>query len=634
MRVFQAFVVLSAVATSPLVVATAASEENGECGLYLAVSSTSTASNPKWGLYAGKTYPEGDNVGFGEVAVNVFNLLGNSLGESSEKREKHLQRVIDFFQDFIWAPTSSGGEYELPMGTTNTAISGAGILASYSSKLTNADWNFSAAIFREAWNEEPGVSHPGRGAYSNFYQASLTALDEIPQGMELFVNYGDNWEDNADEDEITLEEHRKIDESVKKMLEFFDKHKDELDGSQAEVYKFLVQDVLVAAIGPEKGDKVIDILPSEPDKLGDVISGGGSMAYLQRRSIDWLKSYGLCIDNIRPGPSTIPHAGRGAFANRNIKEGGLVSPVPLVHITEEVILDMHELKAEINDENDEIYVKASDEVTGTQLVINYIYGHPESTMMFFPSGAGSTLINHSKEPNAKMVWSSHPNNHKHWFDLSAIQLLDSTNQHLGLMMEIVAIKDIQEGEEVFIDYGPEWQQAWDAHVVEWEKLEKEGTIPATWPTRALDLNEEHRNGARPIATVSEQASNPYPDNVMIKCFLKIKNPENEPSVKDDDTKVRVFSEPEKGTVYDSDNLFGCQISERKKESDGSFVYTILWGDEDDEAEGITMVKHVPQKAIVFVDKPGTGDQFHPMGFRHYIGIPDDIFPQGKWRDAA
>jgi hypothetical protein len=233
-----------------------------------------------------------------------------------------------------------------------------------------------------------------------------------------------------------------------------------------------------------------------------------------------------------------------------------------------------------------------------------------------------------------MVWSSHPNNHKHWFDLSAIELLEAKKQQIGLLMEIVAIKDIQEGEEVFIDYGPEWQQAWDAHVTEWEKLKKEGTIPATWPTRALDLNEEHRNGVKPIATISEQASNPYPDNVMIKCFLMIKRPEHEPAVTDDGTRVRFFYEPEKGTVFHSDNLFDCKISERKEESDGSFVYTILWGVEDDEAEGTIIVKNVPHKAIVFVDKPGTGDQFHPTGFRHYIGIPDDIFPQGKWRDAA
>jgi hypothetical protein len=350
-----------------------------------------------------------------------------------------------------------------------------------------------------------------------------------------------------------------------------------------------------------------------------------------------LKSYGRCMDNILSGPSTIPHAGRGAFANRNIKAGGLVSPVPLVHITEEVILDMHELK----DDGDDIYVKASDEVSGTQLLFNYLYGHRESTMMFFPSGAVSALINHSKEPNAKMVWSSHPNNREHWFDLSAINLIEAKNRHIGLLMEIVAIKDIQEGEEVFIDYGPEWQQAWDAHVTEWEKLKKEGTIPATWPTRALDLNEEHRNGVKPIATVSEQASNPYPDNVMIKCCLMIKRPEHEPALTDDGTRVRFFYEPEEGTVYDSDSLFDCKISERKEESDGSFVYTIFVRGvpEDEEVEvdvavEDTIVKNVPHKAIVFFDEPGSGDQFHPMGFRHYIGIPDNVFPQGKWRNAA
>ena len=44
------------------------------------------------------------------------------------------------------------------------------------------------------------------------------------------------------------------------------------------------------------------------------------------------------------------------------------------------------------------------------------------------------------------------------------------------------------------------------------------------------------------------------------------------------------------------------------------------------------MKHVPQKANVFVHKPGTSDQHMADSFRHYIGIPDDIFPKGPWRN--
>ncbi len=50
--------------------------------------------------------------------------------------------------------------------------------------------------------------------------------------------------------------------------------------------------------------------------------------------------------------------------------------------------------------------------------------------------------------------------------------------------------------------------------------------------------------------------------------------------------------------------------------------------------GGTLVKQVPHHAIVLVDKPGTGDQHTPFAFRHYIEIPDDVFPQGPWRNAG
>jgi SET domain-containing protein len=35
------------------------------------------------------------------------------------------------------------------------------------------------------------------------------------------------------------------------------------------------------------------------------------------------------------------------------------------------------------------------------------------------------------------------------------------------MFEFVALRDIQEGEEILINYGQEWQDAWDAHVAKW-----------------------------------------------------------------------------------------------------------------------------------------------------------------------
>jgi hypothetical protein len=340
------------------------------------------------------------------------------------------------------------------------------------------------------------------------------------------------------------------------------------------------------------------------------------------------------MDHIRPGPSTIPHAGRGAFANRDIPNGGLVAPVPLIQIPQEEMLDMHKIKENPDDDDDSMFLRHDDQVIGHQLLLNYCYGHPESTLMLFPVGAVAAFINHSKEKaNAKMSWSKHANHHKHWFQMEPDRLIEDGNKHLGLLMEIVATKPIAEGEEIFIDYGDRWQEAWDKHEQEWEKAKQEGIIPTDWPIRALDLNQQHKT--TPFPTVDEQQLKTtlmYPDNVMLKCFLMVKKPEGEPAIDESGQKIRVWTEGDspKINVMDSDNLFACTILERQEIADGSWNYTISWAGD----VGGTLVKQVPHHAIVLVDKPGTGDQHTPFAFRHYIEIPDDIFPQGPWRNAG
>jgi len=91
--------------------------------------------------------------------------------------------------------------------------------------------------------------------------------------------------------------------------------------------------------------------------------------------------------------------------------------------------------------------RESNEVTGMQLAVNYAYGHPSSSLLFYPTGGGAALINHSDKPNAEMVWSDHPSNQKDWFELDPMELVSPDNAYFGLMMEIVATKDIKEGEE-------------------------------------------------------------------------------------------------------------------------------------------------------------------------------------------
>jgi hypothetical protein len=429
-------------------------------------------------------------------------------------------------------------------------------------------------------------------------------------------------------------DYAKMDIYVHQMIDFMHKYKGELDESQkSEIYDFLVKDILSAAAGVQKGRLMAALLPTDPDDLPKIKEAGGSLIYSvpsAKRSTEWLRRNGMCMDNLKVGPSTIEYAGRGAFAQRSLRKGSIVVPVPLVHLPDKSAMDMYEVKQVRSSKKDKegFWQRSSEEPYGKQLLLNYCYGHPESNMLFFPAGSVSGFINHSPDPNVKMVWSDHSSHEKDWFELDPATLIDNDYFHLGLMMDIVAIRDIEEGEEVFLDYGSEWQAAWDKHVVAWKKSLEDGDIPDPWPIRALDMNSEFKS--KGYKTKAELEMEPYPENIRQMCFLVLQN------VPNTESKVKTWAMPTKGgTTFDVYNLFDCAVVERiavdTPDVNGlGFNYTI----EFSEQNAVTLVHNVPHVAITFVDKPDTGDQWVTKNaFRHNIGIPDEIFPQGPWRDA-
>jgi hypothetical protein len=82
---------------------TGSSDDNYEtsCGLYLAVSSTSTAEDPKWGLYAGKggIRPK-TRIGYGEVAINTHEMEANAFNDDID--QDYLVSIVSFIENYIW----------------------------------------------------------------------------------------------------------------------------------------------------------------------------------------------------------------------------------------------------------------------------------------------------------------------------------------------------------------------------------------------------------------------------------------------------------------------------------------------------------------------------------------------------
>jgi len=79
-------------------------------------------------------------------------------------------------------------------------------------------------------------------------------------------------------------------------------------------------------------------------------------------------------------------------------------------------------------------------------------------------------------------------------------------------VDIVALRDIQEGEEIFIDYGPEWGNAWMEHQKQWKEFNLHTDSNA--PLQELNMPENKNH----IETREECASEPYPTNVATTCI--------------------------------------------------------------------------------------------------------------------
>ena len=111
-----------------------------------------------------------------------------------------------------------------------------------------------------------------------------------------------------------------------------------------------------------------------------------------------LCSLGECLDHVYVKDSTIPQAGKGAFARRPILLGETIIPSPMLNSWGRDIfnMDAEETPKGINKK---------------QLVYNYMWSHPKSSLLLFPTNTAIT-INHASDrdsskilPNAELRWS-------------------------------------------------------------------------------------------------------------------------------------------------------------------------------------------------------------------------------------
>lgn len=415
-----------------------------------------------------------------------------------------------------------------------------------------------------------------------------------------------------------------------------------------------------------------------------------------QHSLEYLQQHGICLDTLLIRPSTIPHIGRGAFSKFAVKTGQPLAITPVVHFDRS---QLHRVSQAYLDESSSSRSRQlvlrdhgieyhADRVLQQQLLLNYCYSHPDSNVLLLPLGPGVHAINHapSQSPagsnnnddapraNAYVRWAhpSHVPGHypegdtvssrraalSYFHQLTTHQLFNrAAPMVLGedshqLWMEIVALRDIQPNEEIFLDYGRNWQKAWDQHVsTHWPKRSLASRNPnyqsAASYLQQLQQQRKQRYPSsssatanaslEPWRTVTEQTKLPYPSNLQTACYFKWGD--DELGQGDDTASAQhPVTEVEWKSVHFS-CLRPCELLERHSELDGDYytarVYSrpgVATGEYCGKlpSAGLKVTK-LPHAAITLVDTPYTSDGLLLEAFRHEIGTPDVFWPTAWMR---
>lgn len=360
-------------------------------------------------------------------------------------------------------------------------------------------------------------------------------------------------------------------------------------------------------------------LPDDFDSVDDIRSKGGTtMKDYERsiRDIQGIRENGLCTDHLLVQNSEIPDAGRGAFAVRDLQEGDVVAPVPLIHLPERSVLDIYEEGLIKDDYQNE----RGDTVVHQQLLLNYCFGHRNTTLLLCPYGVTSTMVNHAPTfaddggptANVRIQWSSVGTTHPEWMD----QPVNSWgyDYRSGLAFEYVALRDIQQGEEVLVDYGDEWATAWADHVTSWEPIRRRVDI----------LNEDIDSQVPTYDEWKYSMGDPSEDSdaVNLWCYSVYREFQGLPYAPD-------VSYPCKAILRNPDNTYTVElVYQHQYESDTE-------GDGFCKEEFDEVVWAVPRDMLGFgglYEQHDERDYKNRKSFRHDLRIPDHLLPVA-WKNA-
>ena len=368
---------------------------------------------------------------------------------------------------------------------------------------------------------------------------------------------------------------------------------------------------------------------------------------IEPRTVEWIRENGMCVEHMIPGKSTLPQAGQGGFAQHFIPKGGLVVPAPLLQISDRDVLTTFDEEGK---------------PTGTQVLMNYCFGHKDTSLLVCPD-TNAILINHCSDrtkecgpdgPNAMFRWADWDPDTPAWLNKTVDDIAKEEGR--GLSLEIVALRDIKPGEEVFMDYGEEWEKAFAEHVAAWQPpqgSDYNSVKELNLDPHGLDMFVSHDLRSEVDHPHLFTACAFYPTEVDDEERWQ----EPEGSVDFDALSDQEMLEKygDDGSIYVQDYLshhdgtyWPCSLLyeevEEGREADAdrnppaTYTVRIIHRDYNDHGEMPWMLNalprflyNYPRDSIRIFPKPYETDQYLKGAFRHYIPLRDGMVPE-VWKN--
>jgi len=200
---------------------------------------------------------------------------------------------------------------------------------------------------------------------------------------------------------------------------------------------------------------------------------------------------------------------------------------------------------------------------------------------------------------------------------------------------------------VFLDYGEGWETAWQNHVANWklgEVMEAESTFLSV-----KELNDVP--GPLPLLVSGDLRKSVQSPAIFTVCAYWITDDDYDESYEEEDPEweeepsdeelFRVFSTNGDFFQVDYQNhadgtYWPCSVALQEDEegtrytvriNQSPFAEHMPW-DMNDVPRFLT---HYPRSSIRYFRRPYASDQHMSHAFRHYIEIPDEIFPE-HWKN--